>query len=166
MRVLHTALTPRHYYMWCQGAYRLSSGDTFHSRRIPMFSHVHVGARDLRSLVAFYNALLPKLGLVQMPDGNGGSAEGVGWQYPDQRWPQFYVQHPINGLPATWGNGVQVSFLAASEAQVREVWSVAIQMGGVDEGRPGLREYASDFYAAYCRDPEGNKLCFVYAPNS
>jgi hypothetical protein len=53
-----------------------------------MFSHVHIGARDLRNLVTFYDALLQKLGLIQMPDGNGGSAQG--WQYPDRRWPQFY----------------------------------------------------------------------------
>ncbi len=48
-----------------------------------------------------------------------------------------------------------MSFLAASEAQVREVWALAIEMGGTNEGKPGFREYASDFYAAYCRDPEG-----------
>jgi len=99
-----------------------------------MFSHVHVGARDLECLVVFYDALLAKLGLIQMPEGNGGAARGVGWRYPNRRWPQFYVQHPINGLAATWGNGVQVSFLAASEAQVREVWALAIEMGGTNEG--------------------------------
>lgn len=130
-----------------------------------MFSHVHVGARDLECLAAFYDALLPRLGLIQVSEGNGGSAKGVGWRYPNKRWPQFFVQYPINGLPATCGNGVQVSFLATSEAQVREVWALAIEMGAADEGKPGLREYASDFYAAYCRDPEGNKLCFAYAPD-
>ncbi len=128
-----------------------------------MFSHVNVGARDLESLVGFYDAILTQLGLVQMPEGNGGPARGVGWQYPNKRWPQFFVQYPFNGLPATWGNGVQISFFTASESQVREVWKLAISKGGVDEGRPGYREYAPDFYAAYCRDPEGNKLCFVYA---
>lgn len=130
-----------------------------------MFSHVHIGARDLERLVVFYDALLAKLGLIQMPEGNGGAAKGVGWRCPNRRWPQFYVQYPINALPATCGNGVQVSFLAASEDQVREVWALAIEMGGANEGEPALREYASDFYAAYCRDPEGNKLCFVYAPD-
>lgn len=130
-----------------------------------MFSHIHVGARELERLVVFYDVILSRLGLIQMPQGNGGSAQGVGWQYPDRRWPQFYVQHPVNGLPATWGNGAQVSFFAASEAQVREVWELAVSQGGTDEGKPGFREYAPDFYAAYCRDPEGNKLCFVYARN-
>lgn len=129
-----------------------------------MFSHVHVGARDLNALVAFYEPLLAKLGFEQMPEGNGGQAKGVGWKYPYKRWPQFYVQGPENGLPSTWGNGMQVSFLVASQEEVQEIWHLAMKMGGADEGKPGFREYASDFYAAYCRDPEGNKLCFVHAP--
>ena len=127
-----------------------------------MFSHVHVGARDLGKLVDFYEPILSRLGLVQMPEGNGGSTQGVGWKYPDKRWPQFFVQLPVNNLPATWGNGVQISFLVASQAEVREIWEFAINSGGTDEGAPGFREYAADFFAAYCRDPEGNKLCFVY----
>ncbi|WP_231572381.1 VOC family protein [Rahnella aquatilis] len=138
---------------------------TFHGESL-MFSHVHVGARNLSKLVCFYEAILSRLGLVQIPEGNGGSAQGVGWKYPDKRWPQFYVQLPVNGLPSTWGNGVQVSFLVASHADVKEIWELAITMGGTDEGPPGFREYATDFFAAYCRDPEGNKLCFVCAPEA
>lgn len=84
-----------------------------------MFSHVHVGARELDKLVVFYEPILAKLGLEKMPEGNGGPAQGVGWKYPDKRWPQFYVQVPENGLPSTWGNGVQVSFLAASQEDER-----------------------------------------------
>ncbi|MGC0939850.1 hypothetical protein WKH32_07995 [Pantoea agglomerans] len=48
-----------------------------------MFSHIHVGARELNALVAFYESLLAKLGFEQMPEGNGGQAKGVGWKYPD-----------------------------------------------------------------------------------
>ncbi|MBZ6388539.1 MULTISPECIES: VOC family protein [Pantoea] len=59
---------------------------------------------------------------------------------------------------------MQVSFLVASQEEVQEIWHLALKMGGTNEGKPGFREYASDFYAAYCRDPEGNKLCFVHAP--
>ncbi|MEN4636550.1 hypothetical protein ABEG70_15885 [Pantoea agglomerans] len=48
-----------------------------------MFSHIHVGAKKLNALVAFYESLLAKLGFEQMPEGNGGQAKGVGWKYPD-----------------------------------------------------------------------------------
>jgi len=34
--------------------------------------------------------------------------------------------------------------------------------GGRDEGGPGLRpHYHADYYGAYLRDPDGNKLCRV-----
>jgi predicted lactoylglutathione lyase len=73
------------------------------------------------------------------------------------------VQVPENGLPSTWDNGMQVNFLVASKEEVQEIWRLAIRIGGTDYGKPGFREYASDFYAIYSRDPEGNKLYFVHA---
>lgn len=129
-----------------------------------MFSHVNVGARDLLGLAAFYDAVLAPLGLVRAEGGTVGGRPGLLWQRPGQRWPQFCVQPPFNGLPATWSNGVQVSFAAPSRGAVDAAWQAALAHGGIDEGAPGLRErYAPDFYGAYCRDPEGNKLCFVHA---
>lgn len=129
-----------------------------------MFSHIQLGARDLAAMLAFYDAVLPCLGLVRMPQENDGGPAGAGWQLPGRAWPQFYVQLPFNGLPASCGNGVQVSFAAASQGQVDMAWETAISLGATDEGAPGLRpQYAEDYYGAYCRDPEGNKLCFVHA---
>lgn len=129
-----------------------------------MFSHVNVGARDLGRLAAFYDAVLAPLGLGRAGDGTIGGQPGLLWRRPGQRWPQFCVQPPSNGLPATWGNGVQVSFAAPSRGAVDAAWRAALAHGGTDEGAPGLRErHAPDFHGAYCRDPEGNKLCFVHA---
>ncbi len=86
------------------------------------------------------------------------------WRRPGQRWPQFCVQLPFNGLPATWGNGVQISFAAPTREAVHAAWQAALAQGGTNEGAPGLREqYAPNYYGAYCRDPEINKLCFVHA---
>lgn len=128
-----------------------------------MFSHIQIGARDLDAMIAFYDAVLTPLGLVRMTDHDDGPA-GAGWHLPGQSWPQFFVQLPFNGLPATSGNGVQVSFAASSQDQVRAAWQAATTSGGTDEGAPGLRpQYSADFFGAYCRDPEGNKLCFVHA---
>ncbi len=64
----------------------------------------------------------------------------------------------------TWGNGTQISFACSSQEHVEAAWAAAIAMGGTDEGVPGLRpHYSEDYFGAYCRDPEGNKLCFVHA---
>jgi catechol 2,3-dioxygenase-like lactoylglutathione lyase family enzyme len=129
-----------------------------------MFSHIIIGARDLALLTAFYDAALAPLGLVRAGSGSIGGRPGMLWRHADQRWPQFCVQPPFNGLPATWGNGVQVSFAAPTREAVDAAWRIALAHGGADEGPPRPRPaYAPDYYGAYCRDPEGNKLCFVHA---
>lgn len=49
------------------------------------------------------------------------------------------------------------------EVAVDKAWTTALAAGAKDQGKPGIRHlYASDFYAAYCFDPEGHKLCFVH----
>lgn len=129
-----------------------------------MYSHIIVGARDLEGMARFYDRVLAELGLEAMADDNDGGPPGKGWKRPGQRWPQFFVQLPFNGLPATPGNGTQVSFACTSHDQVDAAWAAALANGGSDEGSPGVRSrYAPDYYGAYCRDPEGNKLCFVHA---
>lgn len=129
-----------------------------------MFSHIMLGAQDLTMMVPFYDAVLAPLDLHRDHQSDPEDPAGTIWKRVGKRWPQFAIRKPINGLPATWGNGVQISFAAHSRAIVDEAWHAAIEHGGLDEGAPGLRpKYADDFYSAYCRDPEGNKLCFVHA---
>ena len=128
-----------------------------------MYTHIQIGARDWPRLVAFYDAVLAPLGLLRVNSIDSAGPAGVIWRPPTLRWPSFVVAPPFNGLPATWGNGAQVSFAAPSPLAVDAAWGAAIEHGGIDEGAPGLRpHYAPDYYGAYCRDPEGNKLCFVH----
>ncbi|MBX9462590.1 MAG: VOC family protein [Aquamicrobium sp.] len=129
-----------------------------------MFSHVMIGANDIECMVAFYDVVLGTLGLARESVQSANRPAGFIWQRRSQRWPQFALRHPFDGQPATAGNGVQVSFAAASRRHVVVAWQTAIDNGGSDEGGPGVRpQYNDDFFAAYCRDPEGNKLCFVHA---
>ena len=135
-----------------------------------MFAHVQLGANDLARMTRFYDAVLAPLGLARsgpgsevmgMP-GTVGPA-GIIWRRRGTRWPQFVIPHPYDRPPASTANGSQVSCLAQSRALADEAWAVALALGATDEGPPGLRpQYAPDFYAAYCRDPEGHKLCFVH----
>ena len=60
------------------------------------------------------------------------------------------------------GNGVTVAFDAPSRAAVDAFHAAALAAGGSDEGPPGIREhYHPNYYGAYVRDPDGNKLCVV-----
>jgi lactoylglutathione lyase len=53
-----------------------------------------------------------------------------------------------------------VAFQAGSRAQVDAAYEIALAHGGTSEGKPGLRpEYHANYYGAYFRDPDGNKLC-------
>ena len=71
----------------------------------------------------------------------------------------FVIGKPFDGLH-TPGNGQMVAFSAQSRPVVDQVYAVALANGGTSEGPPGLRpEYHANYYGAYFRDPEGNKLC-------
>lgn len=128
-----------------------------------MFSHIILGARDLDLQTAFYDAVLSHLGLIRRAAEDDGGPAGSLWTERGQDWPQFWVQLPFDGRLATAGNGVQVRFRASTQAAVDVAWKAAIAAGGIDEGAPGLRPaYDPDYYGAYARDPEGNKLCFLH----
>ena len=128
-----------------------------------MYAHVQLGARDIRLMSSFYDKVLGELGLVRMTPLEQIGPAGVIWRRANSRWPQFVIGPPYDGRLPTLANGSQVSFLAPSRAAVDAAHAAALASCGVDLGQPALRpQYAPDFYAAYCRDPEGNKLCFVH----
>jgi catechol 2,3-dioxygenase-like lactoylglutathione lyase family enzyme len=125
-----------------------------------MFSHITLGTADIRRAVAFYDALLGGLGLArQEADLDKGYA---GYAAAPETTPQFWVLRPIDGRAPSVGNGVTIAFEAPDRASVDRFHATALAHGGSDEGAPGLRtHYHPDYYGAYLRDPDGNKLCCV-----
>ena len=121
-----------------------------------ILSHVTLGVRDLGRAMAFYDAVLNELGIAR---GKTGEAF-AGWGPAHEA--SFFITRPFDGQPASAGNGVSVSFLAPSRNAVDRFWSKATALGASDEGKPGLRpHYHRDYYAAYVRDPDGNKIADV-----
>lgn len=129
-----------------------------------MFSHVYVSTNDFERALAFYRPLMDALGIrARFCEADKPWA---GWQSsPDPR-PLFLLGKPYDGEPHAPGNGQMVGFLAPTRAAVEQAHAVALAHGGRDEGAPGLRpQYHANYYGAYVRDPDGNKLCFVcHAP--
>ena len=125
-----------------------------------MLSHVYIGVTDFDRAYRFYAAVLAELDLaLRFCDRTD---QWAGWQKPGQSRPLLLVGRPFDGGPASPGNGQMTALLAPSRAAVDRAYTTALEAGGQDEGAPGLRpQYHADYYGAYFRDPDGNKLCVV-----
>lgn len=128
-----------------------------------MFSHVTLGVSDLARAGAFYDALLLPLGLVRRPVMPDGGPASLCWHKPGDPLPRFYAYLPFDRRPCSAGNGTMVAFLAPAPDAVERSHAGALAAGGVDDGPPGPRErYGPDYFGAYLRDPDGNKVHIVY----
>ncbi len=125
-----------------------------------MFSHVTLGTNDLDCAAAFYDPLMARLGLRRI---ESDPAHGlIGYGTSAEVTPQFYLMLPFDGGAAGAGNGVMAAFETSDRATVDAFHRIALEHGGRCEGPPGLRpHYHPDYYGAYLRDPDGNKLCCV-----
>lgn len=131
-----------------------------------MFTYISLGTNNLASAARFYDATLGALGLARCDVGDETSWDGwIGWGTYRNGGAQelaLWLCKPFDGQPATVGNGTMVALQARSWRQVDEFHAAALAHGGSSEGAPGLRpQYNRDFYAAYVRDPDGNKLAAV-----
>jgi catechol 2,3-dioxygenase-like lactoylglutathione lyase family enzyme len=118
-----------------------------------MFSHVTVGTDDLRRAGAFYDSVLGTIGHTRGFEGETFIA------YGDRSGARFFVMNPFDGGNSSVGNGSHAAFNANSRAEVDAFHAAAMAAGGSDEGAPGLRpHYNADYYGAYVRDPDGNKI--------
>ncbi len=123
-----------------------------------MIGYVTVGTNDLDKARGFYDALLGEIGAtrkMEFPE-TGFTLYGTG-----SRSPGLAVTRPYDGKPATVGNGTMTALHMPSREMVDRLHAKALELGGSDEGAPGLRtpDGPSAFYGAYFRDLDGNKLC-------
>lgn len=121
-----------------------------------MLAYTTVGTNDFAKSCAFYDALLGEVGAQRLMDTDRIVLWGTSMAAP-----MFAVCKPWDGKPATVGNGVMISLGAPDKATVDKLYAKAIELGGTDEGEPGVR--ADAFYIGYFRDLDGNKLNF-FAP--
>jgi catechol 2,3-dioxygenase-like lactoylglutathione lyase family enzyme len=119
-----------------------------------MFSHVMLGVNDLERGKRFYDAMLGQLGIAP------GVANKSRYFYRSPTG-TFAITTPINGQPATAGNGTTTGFSAQSPEQVNAAHAAGVAAGGVSiEDAPGMR---GTLYLAYLRDPDGNKICLLHS---
>jgi len=118
-----------------------------------MFSHITLGTNDLDRARRFYEPVMATLDITQpfkLP---------ATLVFGDLAGLKLFIVSPFAGGTATPGNGPHTAFLAADRAAVDAFHAAALAHGGTDEGAPGLRpQYHANYYGAYVRDPDGNKL--------
>jgi catechol 2,3-dioxygenase-like lactoylglutathione lyase family enzyme len=124
-----------------------------------MLHHVSVGVSDVARATGFYDSVLGVLGYKRvmeiLPYAVAYGADA----------PEFWVGLPANQAPAAVGNGVHIGFKARSKAAVEAFHRAALAAGGSDEGAAGPRpDYGPDYYGAFVRDLDGNKLEACLAP--
>lgn len=115
---------------------------------------------DLERALTFYRPVLATLGLEEkFTDLETGWAA---WRTPGTERPLFIVGRPFDKGAAAAGNGAMTAFMAPTRGVVDTAYAAAIDAGGSCDGPPGPRpHYHPDYYGAYVRDLEGNKICVV-----
>ena len=118
-----------------------------------MIDHVSIAVRDLEVSARFYERLLATLGMTRLrewPD----AAVGYGKKYPE-----FWINRRASMAPVAADSGVHVCLRARDPTMVDAFHAAALSAGGSSDGAPGLRAHYHDgYYAAFVRDPDGNRI--------
>ena len=123
-----------------------------------MFSHIMVGSNDLARSKTFYDATFAAIG------GQPAFADDRGRLFYSHNGSRFVITRPIDGAPATPGNGCTIGIAMDGPEQAAAWHAAGIANGGTAiEDPPGVRASPlGPLYLAYLRDPDGNKLCALH----
>jgi catechol 2,3-dioxygenase-like lactoylglutathione lyase family enzyme len=118
-----------------------------------MIDHVSIAVRDLRKAEPFYAAVLAPLGMRKLREWPN-AAIGFGKTYPE-----FWINRREGMDRVGENSGVHICLRATDTRAVEDFHAAALKAGGTSDGAPGLRtEYHSSYYAAFVRDPDGNRI--------
>jgi catechol 2,3-dioxygenase-like lactoylglutathione lyase family enzyme len=117
-----------------------------------MIDHVSIAVRDLAASARFYAEVLATLGYEKLADRP--ATIGFGKKYPE-----FWLNERRNMTPVDADAGAHICLRASSVEAVQAFHAAAIKAGGTSDGAPGPRSgQIGGYYAAFIRDPEGNKI--------
>ena len=118
-----------------------------------MIDHVSIAVRDLGNAEPFYAAVLAPLGMRKLREWPN-AAIGFGKTYPE-----FWINRREGMDRVGENSGVHICLRATDTRAVEDFHAAALKAGGTSDGGPGLRtEYHSSYYAAFVRDPDGNRI--------
>jgi catechol 2,3-dioxygenase-like lactoylglutathione lyase family enzyme len=118
-----------------------------------MIDHVSIAVRDLAAAARFYEPMLATLGMKKLrewPD----AAIGFGKDYPE-----FWLNKRSRMTPVPEDSGTHICLRARETAVVDAFYAAGLAAGAASDGAPGFREhYSNGYYAAFIRDPDGNRI--------
>lgn len=117
-----------------------------------MIGYVTVGTNDFVAALQFYDSLFESVGVKRLWKHGTMAAWGL-----SRDTPALCIAAPFDGASATVGNGIMVALKMANREDVDTLHAKCIELGGSNEGDPGLRG-EHGFYGGYFRDLDGNKL--------
>jgi catechol 2,3-dioxygenase-like lactoylglutathione lyase family enzyme len=118
-----------------------------------MIDHISIAVRDIKAAEVFYTALLAPLGLAKLREWPN-AAIGYGKKYPE-----FWINLRSDMTPVAQDSGVHICLRVVSTDVVDAFHAAALAGGGTSDGAPGPRaEYSDRYYAAFIRDPDGNRI--------
>lgn len=124
-----------------------------------MLDHTGIVVTDLAKARKFYDAIAAALDLQTADNGPeaflfGKSAvERIPYLWIGTTRPSYWVEGSRAGI-----NQMHVAFQARDTAMVDAFHKAALANGGTDNGAPGPRQGAGDYYGAFVLDPDGNNI--------
>lgn len=116
-----------------------------------MFDHVTLNVQDFEKSKAFYEQLMASIGYENLFSQTDYC--GFGNVRPQLWISQSDAEHPV------CAGGAHVALRVETKEQVEAFHQAGIEAGGVDNGKPGIRErYAHNYFAAFIKDPDGNNI--------
>ena len=117
-----------------------------------MIDHISIEVRDLARATKFYETVLAPLGMTKVR--TWPTATGFGKNYPE-----FWINERKDMPAVREDSGMHVCMRARGKDAVDAFFSAALREGGSSDGAPGMRpEYNDRYYAAFVRDPDGNRI--------
>ena len=117
-----------------------------------MIDHISIAVRDLKASARFYEALLKPLGMTRVREWP--TSVGFGKTYPE-----FWINERPQQKPLPEDCGIHLALRAPDTKAVDAFHAAGLAAGAHSDGAPGMRlEYSAHYYAAFIRDPDGNRI--------
>ncbi|USG59863.1 VOC family protein [Sneathiella marina] len=123
-----------------------------------MIDHISIAVKELERSVAFYDAFLGELGMTRIVDRPATAGYG-------KKYPEFWLNLRPDLSRAPVDVGSHVCLRARSIEIVTSCYEIALSLGGLDDGAPGPRQgEMTEYFGAFIKDPDGNKIEIVTFP--